>query len=424
MTGRRFDESHVLALAALLGPIVALYNALGMAPLFTLVAVACLVLTRSRKPWLRVSKPFAMVLTAAALWTAASLFWTIEPHMGLYTTIRMVGFAGGGLVLVAIAGDLDETGRRRLRLALAGGVTTVFIMAAIEIYWRGPGGMVFYMRNPSFDSYIPRLGRGLTVATILLAPAVIAAWRSDYRGWAAALFALAIPVIFGAHSLSAKLALGLMPAILLLTWWRARGVSRALRTALVALILAFPLMSLIPSPQATFDRLPWLPNSAHHRLTIWNFAATKLLEHPIRGWGIEAARSIPDGETTLRLWRFDDRFRDQGWPDGYVPVDEQLMPLHTHNAPGQVWLELGVVGASLLCLLLVLLGRAAVSRPNRVDAAVMISTLTSAFIIASVGYGIWQSWWLGSLWLAAALCAAIAEPTDTATAQVLPENPT
>ncbi len=414
MTGRRFDESHVLALAALFGPLLALYSALGMAPLFTVVAVAALVLARSRRPWLRVAKPAAVALAVIVAWAAASMIWTIEPHMGLYTVPRMAGLAFGGLSLVVVAGDLDEAGQRRLRLALAAGVTMALVMAAIEIFWRGPGGMVFYTRNPWFDSYIPRLGRGLTVAAALLVPAMVAAWRCGFRLWSGVILVLAVLTFVAGHTLSAKLALVVMPVVFLVTWKWPRLGGGAVSAAMAAVILAFPLLALAPSPQETSDAFPFLPNSSHHRLTIWTFTASKVMEHPLLGWGIEASRSIPNGEDIVVVFRPDLR------RGGREHVDEQLMPLHPHNGPGQIWLELGGVGALLVCGLMVVLGRIIATAPTRIDAAMTASLTASAFIVACVSYGVWQSWWLGSLGLSAALCTAVStRRTDAAETKML-----
>ena len=83
------------------------------------------------------------------------------------------------------------------------------------------------------------------------------------------------------------------------------------------------------------------------------------------------------------------------------------IPLHPHNAFLQVWLELGVGGAGLLAFFLVkiLILVQRVTR-NHWEAAVCYGVLTSGLTISSLSYGIWQSWWLGSLFLAGAFMAA------------------
>lgn len=399
----RIDESHALALAALTGPVVALYTALGMAPLFVTVGIAALALGRHRQPWRHVWKPGAVALAGIMAWMAVSMAWTIELPQSLITLPRLIAMTAGGLVLTALASRLEAEGRARVRLALATGLTLALGLAAIEIYLHGPGGMMFHRHHPWFDNYIPRLDRGLTVFSLLVVPAMVAAWRRGFRLWSGIILVLAVMVFAGGQTLSAKLALALMPAVFLvaLRWPRATGAGMS--GVMAVTILAFPLLALAPAPQATSDALPFLPNSAHHRLTIWIFAAGKVLEHPVRGWGLEASRSIPGGEDEVVVTR-PSTARSSGWE----PVTEQFLPLHPHNSPGQVWLELGGIGAILACGLMVVLGRVIAAAPNRVDAAMIAASASAAFIVACISYGVWQSWWIGSLWLTAALATAVA----------------
>jgi O-antigen ligase len=68
--------------------------------------------------------------------------------------------------------------------------------------------------------------------------------------------------------------------------------------------------------------IAWLhrlvPASWDARLNIWTFAADHVQSHPFRGWGLDASRT-------------------------FGPA----IPLHTHNAQLQLWLELGAIGAAL-----------------------------------------------------------------------------
>jgi O-antigen ligase len=80
----------------------------------------------------------------------------------------------------------------------------------------------------------------------------------------------------------------------------------------------------------------------------------------------------------------------------------QLLPLHPHNAPLQILLELGVVGAVIVFVLLMLLvGRIeGLPRPARVcGQALFVSTLA----IACTAYGLWQNQWLAMMFSAALL---------------------
>jgi O-antigen ligase len=122
---------------------------------------------------------------------------------------------------------------------------------------------------------------------------------------------------------------------------------------------------------------------------IWNWAADRIRERPILGWGMDASRAIPGGETEVEDY-MDLR------PFG-IDLAGQVMPLHPHDAILQLWLELGMVGALLAAALAVwiwLQAGLAGAYPIALAAAAMPPLLLS--------FGIWQSWWLSTLFLAAA----------------------
>jgi len=88
------------------------------------------------------------------------------------------------------------------------------------------------------------------------------------------------------------------------------------------------------------------------------------------------------------------------------PVAEAL-PLHPHNAILQWRVELGVPG-TVLCLAVVALivwrvGFAAFFPPPARTAA--LACAAAGLTIALLGYGIWQAWWMSTLWCVAALFA-------------------
>jgi len=164
--------------------------------------------------------------------------------------------------------------------------------------------------------------------------------------------------------------------------------------------VALPLaVQFVPSPQVTWENWRWLSNSAHHRLTIWQFTGQRIADRPVLGWGVDAARTIPGGEEEVQVSRL-----PHGPTDGLL---EQLMPLHPHNAVLQWWMELGGVGvAMMLALLWTIVRRIETSAPDRFAAAAWGASFVAAFSISAVSYGFWQSWWQASLWLVATLCVA------------------
>ena len=142
--------------------------------------------------------------------------------------------------------------------------------------------------------------------------------------------------------------------------------------------------------------VPSLPNSARHRLAIWQFAEQLIAERPILGWGLNNARAVPGGNDKVEVWSIEE--------DGRLfPMMQPRMPLHPHNMALQIWLETGAVGAVLASIALfrivMRLGRSA--RPAGLAAA------AAAMSVGLVSFGAWQAWWLASLWLFSAFSIVV-----------------
>jgi exopolysaccharide production protein ExoQ len=97
--------------------------------------------------------------------------------------------------------------------------------------------------------------------------------------------------------------------------------------------------------------------------------------------------------------------------------------LHPHNAPLQLWLELGVPGAALFAFGVALVWRALAHAgwPPLFFAAAG-GSLTIAFVGCFATYGIWQEWWLGTLWfslfLVLIMARAVGRPARNADAPI------
>lgn len=122
-----------------------------------------------------------------------------------------------------------------------------------------------------------------------------------------------------------------------------------------------------------------LPPSWADRLRIWSFVAERMTEHPLRGAGLDASRAFPG------------------------------VLLHPHNAPLQLWYELGVPGAVLGMLFWLWLWTriAECVRRDRRHGATAAATATVYLVISAVSFGQWQEWWLCVGAFATALCVLL-----------------
>jgi O-antigen ligase len=247
------------------------------------------------------------------------------------------------------------------------------------------------------------LNRGMTALALLLWPAAAALWPRS-RAKAMALLAAGGLTLLAGPQMAAKLAFVAALGLAALVWF----LGRRLRAALVALAVAVSLgtpLAVGLLPDAAELQAKKVTSSISHRTQIWSFAAERIAERPLLGWGFDASRDIPGGERLA---------------PGTVA---NVMPLHPHNGVLQVWLELGAVGAALLGALIAAAFWRAASLAAPPARAAACATIMSAVAIGCVSYGIWQTQWLAVLGLIAAfLVAAVRAPGDGAAESCYPSR--
>jgi O-antigen ligase len=212
------------------------------------------------------------------------------------------------------------------------------------------------------------------------------------------LWFLAFGIIMSFISSSAVLAivLGGTGFVLVVLAPRIGGI--VIATLIAVSILAAP--ALPPSMKQAaqlHESYTVLPRSGYHRLLIWRFVADRIEERPLTGWGFDTSRDIPGKKRRL-------------------DESEQALPLHPHNAALQWWLELGVIGAILGSALILWLMRAiGGTRASILGKASAAGLVLSAVTVSFLSYGIWQSWWIATLWLVGAFMAALMRTENSKT---------
>ncbi|MCA1907968.1 MAG: O-antigen ligase family protein [Magnetospirillum sp.] len=401
--------SSPLALSALVVPVLVLYAPLGATPAFIILALLTFMLywrQHGALPGWPLTRGQTALLSFAIFWAAVSIAgWGLDLWRPIRTWAGVAALALASPPLVTAFRQLPPTDRDRIRMALAIGVSLGMATAFLSTYLPllDPG----YVTN--VDPLRRFISRGVIVNVLFLGPALAALVHLGRRRWALALAALAVSTVFGAHPLAGKLALTALGVGAVAAWVAPRLTRIATSWLIVLGLASFPLLAHLPDPQGTVELWPQLPNSAHHRLTIWKFTAERVLEHPVRGWGLDASRDIPGAEEHVHVWLPFNQPQASG--ETRYLVLEQLLPLHPHSAPGQIWLELGMVGAAAIGgLLLLTLGRLR-RFGSKLDGTIALAVLTAAFLVAGVSFGLWQSWWQASLWLTTLFMAAVADPS-------------
>lgn len=389
--------SGVAVFVAVMATLLAYLAPLGFAPLMALaglLALPGLKLTRAAAPPL-------LILVVLSLWAAASMTWSpaaIDPStikdygdVETLTVLKLfLQLATYGAAVVALRG-LSDAGARRAAAVLAYGVTILAGLAAIDSL----AGAAIYQKLHALtgESIRPDLARvKVSLATYSLAllfwpVSLILSRRSGPR-----LILLLIASVIVASVLGSSDACLVALAAGGLAWLLVRGLGRPGAKLLVGLAAApFVLAPLVVLIGVETGFVAWLhefvPASWDARLNIWAFAADQIQAHPFRGWGLDASRTFG-----------------------------AAIPLHTHNAQLQLWLELGAIGAALAGIFFCWLayGVVRISERSRGEAAMAAGALVTYLVVGGLSFGVWQEWWLGlgALTLIACRLAAATPVTD------------
>jgi exopolysaccharide production protein ExoQ len=348
----------------------------GVAPLVSIAGALAigLVLPNGIAAFRRLQLPMAL-LGALVVWATVSAAWSVDPTHSLIIAARLFGLFAAGFALTAATDALASP--RRLLICFYTGVAVALVLAPLQFATDGLLTRPFFTRG----FYAPQLNQATDTLAILVLPASATLVYHRRAGLGLVLATAALTIIYGLVGTAAKLSLSVGILVAPLLYLAPRNIGRAAAILSVLIIITAPLsFARIARLQGVTETSEGVKFSAWHRVMIWSFAGDRIAERPLSGWGLDASRAIPGADEPVyegRVW----------------------LPLHPHNAAIQLWLELGVPGAALFALVVawLWLSLAASSWP-RLFAASAGASLVTAFVAAIGAYGIWQEWWIGTLW--------------------------
>jgi O-antigen ligase len=396
---RAASPAAALGIALAVAPVAAVLQSKALSPVATLGLLAAVLLGRWRQgrwPW----------PTGLALWLALALFgwgavtaaWSPEPGRALVTAFQLGGFVAlAAAACRAVAAD-TASARHAMLLAALGGLAAGLLVAGLDL---ASGNAIRLAVRGLAER--PGIAIGLKPAASAMALLLpLAAAIPGLPAWQRAMALLAGgAILFALPGEAAKVAVlvsGLVGVLCLLTpKWGPRLVG----PAVAVLVLGMP--ALLGPGLAQGIPAASLPASTTHRLLIWDFTIQRIREKPLFGWGLEASRRIPGGGEPASAATLE-RFGLVGAPTYDILATASRLPLHTHNGPLQIWLELGMVGALLAAVLVFLLGRMAerCARPG-----VAAAMLASAAVTGLLSFGTWQEWWVSAELLGLAALASL-----------------
>lgn len=334
------------------------------------------------------SRPFLLIVGAIVLLGGLSVAWAIDPAEGGEGWVRSSLTMLGGLLLAGRVAGADGRDRNMWAGAFLAGYALAAALMAVQVasmaLWT-PEQSLFALWSREKTNYSGLMSRPACVLAIL-SPVGVALARRRYGSGAAGALALAVAgSVFGLDSLAASTALVVAAAVGGFASVAPRVAPAFIAGGLALVVLAAPLVAASDALHGLSERRD-VSVSIFHRAAIWQFAAERIAEKPLLGWGMRSARAIPAAKET-------------------VAQNAELMPLHPHNGPLHVWLEFGAAGALLTAALMALLALRGRRSPTH------LAALAACFAVWGVSYGIWQGWWHAFNWLAAAAVLA-AMPND------------
>lgn len=347
-----------------------------------------------------------LLLTVFTAWAGLSLFWAAAPATALVQYAKFVGLVVSGLGLVAFATHMFPA-----RMAIWKGRTLGY--ETVVVLWFSVALAAAALLLGKEYALQASVGAHIEAALVRLSPPLIVLinyfWlaaaillRRD-RAWAAfLLLALLAAAVFASESQSAMVGLMVSLAVALAMRLAPRLATAALAGGLFAVFFAAPLLlghAADILPRVLFDMLRH--GNADIRAGIW--AGDLALVRAVWPFGIgfDMSPLLPGSPLTQEL-ALDWWTRLNAW--------------HPHSTPVQVWMELGVVGAVLYATLIASVASrlTLLSSVNRPYVAAAIANMA---VVAMVGYGAWESWWVAAQLGFAALAigqAALTEPAAPA----------
>jgi exopolysaccharide production protein ExoQ len=372
----------------------------GAAPLAATAGLCALglVAPRGEAAWRRV-RGLALLFAALVLWGLVSSLWAIEPRRSLLIALRLAGMFAAGLALIAAASEIAAPAR--LVWCFAAGLGIALALTVVQ-FWTA-GALTHSVSRREFIE--PALNQAEDGFAYLLLPLCAILFLRGRRLLAGLLAVATVGVICLLVGETARIAFAIgVAAAVLLYFWRAR-LTRFAAIASVVLILGAPMIfPALDGIDITHRVSRYFKPSLWHRLEIWSFVGSHIAEKPLLGWGLDSARAIPGGNVQIA---------------GGLP-GQTWLPLHPHNAPLQLWLELGLPGAVLFALFAARIWRALGAAPwPRLYAAAAGGSLVTALVVALGSYGIWQEWLISTEFLTLFLILVMARLAT----QPIPETP-
>jgi len=259
--------------------------------------------------------------------------------------------------------------------------------------------------NPSSES--ANFSRGILILTMLM-PIVTSILfnKKKYLYGSILLFIISIIILIGPNH-TAKIALicSLIAAITIYIFGPRSFIFFGLVSGLIILFIPLISLKIFPSigkyeksieyknrsGDKSFRRMAWQETSTGgsviHRLLVWEFAGKEILKKPLFGHGIGTSRLI--GQNIIL-----------NIPNTNSEIKGGI-PLHPHNNFIEIWLELGIIGITIISFIWFKIIKYGyyLRKQSFILGTGACTSIVAMFIICNLSFGFFQTWWMSSLGL-------------------------
>lgn len=349
----------------------------------------------AEKKTLSFSKPYLYGVLSICGLCLTSVLWSISPSEALIHSLKISAILISGSILFALCLSIENERLRPYYKMFPSAVIIACTMCYIELNWDMPLYRIIRGLEPGDNANPSELNRGIVCITFtfFIALAFIKNMNETQtikKLYTLALILCVILMLFITDSQSAQLAFIMGLLIFAFFPYRYAPSYRILALLITAIIAATPfiIFYLYAALISTGQDIPWLSQGyAGNRVEIWNFVIDYALNNPIYGYGIEATRYVKDFQHV------------------YI-YHTKPTTLHPHNFSVQIWIEFGIIGVLFFGALLFSLAKKIEIQPNQSQKYILSSSI-AILSVAAMGYGVWQSWWLGEIVYIGSLCALI-----------------
>ncbi len=309
----------------------------------------------------------------------ASVAWSLNPPEALKRVAKIFAILAGGIIPISLAYSIEVKRLSPYLWIFPVCITLACVLSSVEILT----GMPIYqlLHNPSADTGINTsvLNRGILTIIFSYLTCLFFIKGIKYDKYLTAIMSLSVVIMLClTQSQSAQLAFVIGIATLFLFPARHELSYKVLPLIITLGLACSPLIVLMLYHflGTSGQDMLWLKGGyAGNRSEIWNFVMEYALNNPWYGYGIEATRFV-------EYFEHDHIYHKTN------------TVLHPHNFVVQLWMEFGLIGIAFTSTLFF-----AISRKISMATYIQKKHITSLYIpfilIASISYGMWQSWWLG-----------------------------